>query len=342
MPSAVKAIKMYLISFIDSRSRSIHIIVKRHKRMKKYFSVLIFIVLIALGISGCKNGTSGQQQKPVAFVSILPQQYFVERIAGDKYRVEVMIPPGIGHSDYDPSPSQMKDLAKAQLYFKIGYIVFEDAWMDTFAKNNPQLKIINTSDGTSLLKEEEPFEEDIHHSDQANHLASEVHKHNASGIDPHTWLSPKEAKIEAKHYLDAFIQNDPSDKELFTKNYQALIADINKLDATLKAELAPLKDHKFMVYHPALTYLARDYNLHQISIEYAGKEPTANYLLNIVNLARKDKIKVIFIQKQYDTKNAAAIATEIGARLIQFDHMAPDWLDNMYRLGAVLKKEMGK
>jgi zinc transport system substrate-binding protein len=310
--------------------------------MNKYFLAFLIIVPFVLCITGCTNSTSIKNQKPVIFVSILPQQYFVERIAGDKYRIEVMIPPGMGHSDYDPTPSQMKELAKAQLFFRIGYIVFEEAWMETIAKNNPQLKIINTSDGCPVLKEEEPFDGETNHSKEANHSAIESHKHNTSGIDPHIWLSPKDVKIQARHYLDALIQNNPSDKDRLTKNYKALIADVNKLDSTLQAELTPLKDRKFMVYHPALTYLAKDYNLHQVSIEYAGKEPTANYLFNLVDLARKDNIKVIFIQKQYDTKNASAIANEIGARLVQFDHMAPDWLDNMYRLGAMLKKEMGE
>ena len=128
----------------------------------------------------------------------------------------------------------------------------------------------------------------------------------------------------------------------FTKNYISFIRDINKLDSTLKVELAPLKGHKFMIYHPALTYLARDYGLKQISIEYAGKEPTAAYLFKLIDVAKKENIKVVFIQQQYDTKNAAAIAKEINARLIQFDHMAPDWLDNMYRLGKMIKKEMSE
>ena len=78
--------------------------------------------------------------KPVVFVSILPQQYFVQRIAGDRYHIEVMIPPGMGHSDYDPTPQQMKELANAKLFFRIGYIVFEDAWMKTIAANNPRIE----------------------------------------------------------------------------------------------------------------------------------------------------------------------------------------------------------
>ena len=277
---------------------------------------------------------STSNNKPVVFVSILPQRYFVQRITGDRYRTEVMIPPGMGHSDYDPTPQQMKELANAKLFFRIGYIVFEEAWMKTISDNNPGLRIINTSTGTELLQEEESVFE--------THDKASSHAHNNSGIDPHIWLSPKEAKIQAKHYLDAFIQLDPSNKDVFTKNYAALIADINKLDSTLRLELAPLKNHKFMIYHPALTYLARDYGLKQLSIEFAGKEPTAAYLFKLIDVAKQEHIKVVFIQQQYDTKNAAAVAKEIGARLIQFDHMAPDWLDNMYRLGSMIKKEMSE
>jgi len=301
--------------------------------MKKQIAIVLVFITIAVLFVACKQKQTSIG-KPVIFVSILPQQYFVQRITGDRYRTEVMIPPGMGHSDYDPTPQQMKELANAKLFFRIGHIVFEEAWMKTIAENNPGLNIINTSIGTELLQEEESVFE--------AHDAPSSHKHNNSGIDPHIWLSPKEARIQAKHYLTAFIQLDPSNKDLYTKNYAAFIKDINKLDSTLRIELAPLKGHKFMIYHPALTYLARDYGLKQISIEFAGKEPTAAYLFKLIDVAKKEHIKVVFIQQQYDTKNAAAIAKEIGARLIPFDHMAPDWLDNMYRLGKLIKKEMSE
>ncbi|MDP4292498.1 MAG: zinc ABC transporter substrate-binding protein [Bacteroidota bacterium] len=297
---------------------------------KQIAIVLIFIISITL-FSSCKNKTT-PSNKPIVFVSILPQQYFVRRIAGDRYQTEVMIPPGMGHSDYDPTPMQMKELANAKIFFRIGYIVFEDVWMKTIAANNPGLAIVNTSIGTDIMKEEESV------FDPGNKAIS--HQHNDSGIDPHIWLSPKEARIQAKHYLEAFIQLDPSGTKFYTQNYTAFIKDIDKLDSTLRTELAPLKGRKFMIYHPAMTYLARDYGLQQISIEFAGKEPTAAYLSKLVDVAKKEHIKVVFIQQQYDTKNAAAIANEIGARLVQFDHMAPDWLDNMYRLGETIKNEM--
>ena len=301
--------------------------------MRKYIPIVLIFILTLTIFNDCKQNPAAKS-KPVVFVSILPQQYFVQRIAGDCYQIEVMIPPGMGHSDYDPTPQQMKELANAKLFFRIGYIVFEDAWMKTIAANNPGLSIINTSTGTDLLHEEESVFE--------TPGSGPVHKHNEAGIDPHIWLSPKEAKIQAKHYLDAFINLDPKSSAFYTKNYTSFISDINKLDTTLLRELAPLKGHKFMIYHPALTYLARDYGLKQISIEYAGKEPTAAYLFKLVDVAKKENIKVVFIQQQYDTKNAAAIAKEINARLIQFDHMAPDWLDNMYRLGVMIKKEMSE
>lgn len=304
-----------------------------YKHMRKHIVIILIFVTLAAFLSACKQ-KSTSSGKSVVFVSILPQQYFVQRITGDLYHTEVMIPPGMGHSDYDPTPKQMKELANAKLFFRIGYIVFEEAWMKTIADNNPGLRIINTSTGTELLQEEESVFE--------THDKTSTHIHNNSGIDPHIWLSPKEARIQAKHYLDAFIQLDPSNKLVFTKNYTALITDINKLDSTLRVELAPLKGHKFMIYHPALTYLARDYGLKQISIEFAGKEPTAAYLFKLIDVAKQEHIKVVFIQQQYDTKNAAAIAHEINARLIQFDHMAPDWLDNMYRLGSMIKKEMSE
>src|ERR1035437_5691796 len=106
--------------------------------MRKYISVVLIFILYLTLFTACKQkpATNG---KPVVFESILPQKYFVQRIAGALYQIEVMIPPGMGHSDYDPTPQQMKELANAKLFFRIGYIVFEDAWMKTIAANNPGL-----------------------------------------------------------------------------------------------------------------------------------------------------------------------------------------------------------
>ena len=155
--------------------------------MRKHISVVLIFILIITFFSACKQKPV-TNSKPVVFVSILPQQYFVQRIAGDRYQIEVMIPPGMGHSDYDPTPQQMKELANAKLFFRIGYIVFEDAWMKTIAANNPGLGIINTSTGTNLLQEEESVFE--------THDSGAAHKHNDSGIDPRiSGYRPKKQKF---------------------------------------------------------------------------------------------------------------------------------------------------
>ena len=287
-----------------------------------WLSVCLF--LISCGSPVPNNDSS----KPLISVSILPQKYFVQRIVGDRFEVNVMIPPGHSPATYAPVPQQMRTLSHSKLYFRIGHIPFEKAWMENIAANNKTMKIIDTSVGVDLIK---AGNEERHDHD---------HKHHHAGVDPHIWLSPGAVKIQVKHILEAVIKTDPENREFYESNYRALVKDIDLLDREIKVLLKESKGKTFMVFHPSWSYFARDYHLDQLAIEVEGKAPAAADLKRVVDIAEKQGIHVIFVQEQFDTDSARAVAAEINGRVVPMNPLAEDWLTNMKKIAQTLGKHL--
>lgn len=278
-------------------------------------TTIIFLSLI-LGMISCQTAPKKPSGK-IVFASILPLQYFTDQITGSLYHSEVMVPPGVGPETYSPTPRQMSEMARAGAFFANGYLGFEEAYMDKFQSINPGLVFINTSKGVEMI-----------HSEGHSH-GNEVHE---KGVDPHTWSSPEGAKIIAGNILDGMIRIDPSNKAQFQANYDRLIAKIDSVDRAVRSILSAIPSRKFMVFHPALGYFAREYQLEQLSIEFEGKVPTPKHVQNIVQEAREHKIAYIMIQKEFDVENAEIIANETGSKVVQIDPLAYDWPNEMISL----------
>jgi zinc transport system substrate-binding protein len=287
-----------------------------------WLSVCLFFISCSSPVPDSDSG------KPLISVSILPQKYFVQRIVGDRFEVNVMIPPGHSPATYAPVPQQMRTLNRSKLYFRIGHIPFEKAWMENIAANNKTMKVFDTSVGVDLIKAEG---EDHQNND---------HKHNHTGVDPHIWLSPEAVKILAKHILDAVIETDRENRQFYETNYREFVKDVDRLDREIKDILKGCRGKKFMVFHPSWSYFARDYHLDQLAIEVEGKEPAAADLKKAVDIAKKQGIHVIFVQEQFDTNSARAVAAEINGRVIPMDPLAEDWLTNMKKIAQTLGKNL--
>lgn len=306
-------------------------------RMKK----TIFLILLSLlFVWNCGRGSKEavapkeiKKEKPSVTVSILPQEYFVQRIVGDKYKINVMIPPGHSPATYEPTPREMKAVSESILYFRIGFIAFEKAWMDKIVSLNKGMKIVDTSKGVTLIRGMS------HHSHEESE-AEGLHHHDHGGIDPHIWLSPSAVKVQVKNILDAFIETDPDGRTIYEKNYREFVQDIDRLQKENEAILQPLKGKKFMVYHPAWSYFAREYGLIQFPIEIEGKSPGAADLKKIIDIAKQEDIRVIFVQQQFDANSARAVAKEINGNVIAMDPLAPDWLDNMKKIALTFKEAL--
>lgn len=277
--------------------------------------VLKFL-LVAIILASCSNlESSKKNEKDSIMVSVLPQKYIVENIVGEHFNVNVMIPPGASPVTYEPTPKQMKELSNSFVYFRIGHIEFEKAWMKNLASVNDEMKIIDLSKTADLIESDHSCQD--HGHDHGHH-----HHH---GVDPHIWTSPKEVRKQAQYILDFLIKEKPALANEFKSNYNELIVKIDSLDAYIEKELEPYKGKKFLIFHPALSYIARDYGLEQISIEIDGKEPTPANVQKIIDTAKEEGIKIVFVQSQFSTHNAEVIAKEIGGSVVQIDPLDPDW-----------------
>ena len=285
------------------------------------------ISLLCLLLAAC--GARQDDGKTVT-VTIEPQRYFAEAIAGDNYTVNSMVSAGLNPENYDPTPRQMVDLGKSEAYFRIGPIGFEQAWMERIRQNNPDLKIFDLSEGFPLVAEPED-----HHAGEEGEEASH-HGHSHEGPDPHIWSSISGARQIARNTLDAFIALDPENKDYYTDNYNFLLKEIDRTEKEMHSRLDTLSNRTFIIYHPALTYLARDFGLTQLCIELDGKEPSPSQLKELIETARDNDVRIVFVQQEFDKKNAELIARETGCNLVSINPLAYDWSGEMINIANAL------
>jgi len=287
--------------------------------MKHFKKIAIMTILAGLA---CARMTYAADPLPV-FVSIPPQKYFVEKIGGNRVNVSIMVTPGSNPHNYEPKPNQMTALSKAKIYFAIG-ITFEDAWLSRFSDINPKMRIVHTEEGIEKISIA-PHE----HPQGGDRRYPSKHKEERETKDPHVWLSPINVKMLANNVLKALQYQDPSSSQIYNDNYKAFVREIENLDAELKSIFADKKGMKFMVFHPAWGYFAKAYDLVQVPIEFEGKEPKPAQLNELIKLAKKEKITVIFAQPQFSARSAETIAKEIGGKVVMADDLAADWADNL-------------
>ena len=298
--------------------------------MKKLFALIAGIVFA---------WSTPAAAKMLVAVSIAPQAYFLKQIAGDRVDALVMVPPGADAHTYEPKPRQLAELGKASLYFGIG-MDFENAWLPRFKAANPNMVVVRTDAGIEKMPMVAHEDEDDHdhgkHADGkkgAEHH-EEGHHHEAGEPDPHVWLSPSLAKVLAASMRDALAKADPQGAPDYA-SCDTLAAGIQQRFADL-----PPGEHKFMVFHPSWGYFARDFGLTQEPIEALGREPGPKALAALVREAKKDGVKVVFVQPQMSTRQAQAIAQAIGGEVAALDPLAEDWAANLENAAKALRKGM--
>ncbi len=305
--------------------------------LKKLVGIIAFISLIS------PVALFAAEKIPV-FVSILPQKYFVQQIGRELVDVRVMVQPGSDPHTYEPKPQQMVAISKAKLYFAVG-IVLEEAKLSKITAVNPNMKVIHTDHGIKKLKmailQDQNGHEGEHHEDhhiadpdhgKGDHHGEKEHGHDHydhDGLDPHIWLSPPLVKIQAQAILGGLKEADPANSAIYERNLKEFEAQINQLDADLKKIFTEKAGLQFMVFHPSWGYFAQAYGLKQVPIEMEGKDPKPAQLKELIEHARENRIKVIFVQPQFSTKKAKVVAREIGGQVVFADPLAYDWLGNM-------------
>lgn len=291
--------------------------------MKKF--TILLLILIGI-LSGCNFIQDKNSNKISVMVSIEPQRYFIKQIAGDKIDVKTLMPDGAKPETFDLSPSQLLDLSRSQAYFMMGTLAFEHTWADTYASDNPHTNIFLMSENISPIVTE--------HS----HCNKDIETVDHGFIEPHIWMSVKNAKHIANNTLNGLIAIDPDNKDFYLCKYDSFIARLQKLDSEIN-KMMEHSDTAFMIYHPALSYFARDYGLTQISIESEGKEPSPMQLKNIIDESALKGISIIFIQPEFDPKNAEIVSKETGAKLINFNPLSYNWEMEILKIANALTKQ---
>jgi len=283
--------------------------------------VLILNLCFLLFFSGCsrRNNIAHNEQSDgtlLIAVSILPQEWFVSRVGGDRARTLVLAGPGQNPHNYEPTPQQISGLARAGAWILSG-AEFEISLRPKIEKLFPALPIIDGTAGVTFRMLEEDDYDD--------------------GIDRHTWLGREPAKILAAHIKDTLSALDPAGTEFYTENYIKLIQDIDAEFAALRRELAPLKGKNIFVYHPSFGYFLDEFDIRQQAVETGGKSPGPRELSRLIALAKEEHPAAIFVQAQFPVTAAQTLAASVGAVTVSLDPLAPDWLANIRRMGEALK-----
>lgn len=298
--------------------------------MKKVSAKALFLVTFALLVAMLAISIScGQKEKTDGkigvVVTILPQVEFVESVGGEKVEVTVMVPPGANIHIYEPTPSQLAALAKAEMYARVGSgVEFELVWMDKLVAINRDILVVDCSQGVALQRMIGEHEDEPEHG----------------LMDPHIWMSPRNAQIMVRNICEGLIQVDPDNKTYYEQNRDVYLQKLTGLDREIRDNLSRVTNRRFMVYHPAFGYFASEFNLIMMPLETEGKEPTVAGLARLIAQAKEYGIKVIFAEPQFNPQSAEVIAEAIGGKVVFIDSLARDYLANMRRLLGELVQVM--
>ena len=295
--------------------------------MQKLLLLLILLFVPAVGLA-----------EPLrVFASVVPIQTFVEKIGGEYVDARAMVRPGFNPHTYDPTPQQISALAGAVLYVRTG-VPFEEAWMERIRSANTGMEVLDARDGIPLLARAghahaNEVNAEGRHGEVPGADAEQADDAHVAESDPHVWTSPPLVNHMVGVVRDKLSELDPAHAAEFARNHDAFVAELGALDRELHALLDPLPNRRFMVFHPAWGYFADTYGLTQVPIEREGKEPGARALAALIDQARQEKIKVVFVQPQFDKRQAHQVAQAIGGAVIAVDPLAADYVDNLRRVG---------
>lgn len=276
---------------------------------------LTAILLLIAAMAGC---VGRPPQKPTITVSIQPQKYLLEQIAGDRWEVRCLLANGANPESYDPGMTHLLNLEMSAAYMRIGHIPFESAIINKVRNNNPDLRLYDTSEGVALIH------------------GSHAHDAIVGDVDPHTWVSVRNAKKIAANMYAAIVELDPDGKTYYSHRFRELLRSLDSLDAAIDTLLAPCRGDAFVVWHPSLSYFARDYGLRQIALSPEGKEMSADDIAKAIEGARRDSAHVMLLQKCTDPRQALSINEQIGAATANINPLDYDWKAEMLGIAQAI------
>jgi zinc transport system substrate-binding protein len=282
-------------------------------------------------------------------VTLPPQAYLARRIGGEYVAVRTLVRVGQDPHTFEPTPRQVLALGNSRLYFKVGIgMPFEEALLAKIRAQNPRLVVIDTSRGIprdAILSggcvyadADHPCEDDHEHEQEHSHKHGDAHGHGAGQSDSHIWLSPPLLKIQAANMAAALEEADPAHAGDYRANLAALVRDVDKVDRSIAAAMAPYRGQSFYVYHAAFGYFGAAYGLKQEAVEVGGRSPTPRQLRALIHQAKAENVKIILLQPQLDRRGARAVASALGGTVVTIDPLAEDVLGNLQSIAAEIRK----
>ncbi len=280
-----------------------------------FFSSLMVGIMVMTGC-GVNKEEAAASGKPIVAVTIIPEKTFVEAVCGDKVEIVTLVPPGSSPETYEPAPMEMEQFSRADIYFSIG-VPIEEAYIMPFTGD---IKTVGIHEAAAKVYPDRTFEN--------------------GERDPHIWLSPKRVIVMIDRIAEEMSLIDENNRAFYEGNAEKYKQELAETDAEIVAALEPVKNRKFVVFHPAFGYLAEDYDLEMFSLEEEGKEATAVHLQDMIDLAKAENIKVIFYQEEIDSSQSEAYAEEIGGKTAPLEPLAADYTENLKRMAAVMAEAM--
>ena len=291
--------------------------------LTRILHIIALVVLTVMLATSCNTNTPDEQR--VVSVTILPQKYLAEQIAGSRFKVNCVVPANSNPEAYDPTPMQLVELDKSEAYLRVGGMLgFEVAWMDRIVQNNPDMPVYDTSRGIDML------------TTTHCHEHGGMHEYNA--IDPHTWSSPRNVRIMAHNICSALSEIDSEYAGYYEDNCARLIQRIDSVERVVSSLLEPCRGTAFAIYHPSLSYLARDYGLLQLSLENMGKENSALALKKTVDEAIDNGVRVVFVQQEFNPRQVETFARELDAEVITINPLNYDWATEIINIAHAIAR----
>ncbi|WP_244833586.1 zinc ABC transporter substrate-binding protein [Clostridium sp. BJN0001] len=269
--------------------------------MKKKIVLIFSVLLSVLMLIGCQSSnnvvsdTSDTEDKKLnVVVSFYPLAEFANAIGKDKVSVTTMIGENMEPHDFEPKTKDLENLIKSDVfvYNGAGMESWIDKVNDVVSEQNEKVLIVDSSKNADIRKEND-------------------------AIDPHLWLSLKEAKKQCEVIKDAFCEKDSSNKEFYEKNYNDYTKQMDDLIDEYSKKFDTVKQKDFVTGHAAFGYLCRDFKLEQKSVEniFAEGEPTPKQLEDLVEYCKDNNIKTIFSEENASPKVSETLANEVGAEV---------------------------
>ncbi|MEM2883882.1 MAG: zinc ABC transporter substrate-binding protein [Nitrososphaerales archaeon] len=290
--------------------------------MRRYIIAVMLVLVLVVGSAFAlvlfnREAPSQTPKRIKVATTLTPYREFIEKVGGEYVNVVVLVPPNAEPHTFDLTPSAIKAVSDAQIYFKVGSpLEFEVNWLNKLVELNPNMVVVDTSVGI------EPIGEDDH-------------------IDPHVWLSPRNTVLIVEAIYQGLVKIDPENLKVYRQNKDSYISELKALDEEVNKILSDLKTRKFVVYHSAWAYFARDYNLVQIALEEEGKEPTIEEVAEVIKSAKSEGIKAIFAEPQFDPRGMDVIAEELGIKVVLIDtHSFTDYVNHIKGFALALKEAL--